>query len=64
VKVLKKPRPRPSELDRRVAAVVKALPFRNPKERRQFALVVLNADAFEQLPWAYQQLILEAEQQN
>jgi hypothetical protein len=62
VKVLKKPRPRPSELDRQVAAVVKALPCRNAKERRQFALVVVNADTFKQLPWAYQQLILEEEQ--
>jgi hypothetical protein len=63
VKVLKKPRPRPNELDRRVAAVVDLIRFLDVKHRRQFMLVVLNTDLFQQLPSAYQRLILDAEAQ-
>jgi hypothetical protein len=63
VKVLKKPRARPNELDRRIAVVLPWIRFQDTKERRQFTLVARHADSFEQLPWAYQQLILDAEQQ-
>jgi hypothetical protein len=64
VKVLKKPRRRPNDLDRRIAVVWPLIQLNGPKERRQFRLVALNAETFEQLPWTYQQLILEAEQRH
>ena len=64
VRVLHKPRARPNDLDRRLAAVLPGLHFKDTKERRQFTLAVLQVDSFEQLPLAYQQLILDAEQKN
>jgi hypothetical protein len=62
VKVLKKPRRRPNDLDRRIAVVWALIQLNGPKERRQFRLVALNTETFEQLPRTYQQLILDAEQ--
>ena len=38
--------------------------FKDTKERRQFTLIALQVDSFEQLPLAYQQLVLDAEQKN
>jgi hypothetical protein len=63
VKVIQKPRRRPNELDRRIARALKWLRFEDDRERRQFTLVALNTETFDQLPGAYQQLIVDAEQQ-
>jgi hypothetical protein len=61
VRLVTKPCRRPNALDRRIAAVVSLIQFKHTKERRKFTLVVLNTEEFDQLPIAYQQLILAAE---
>jgi hypothetical protein len=37
--------------------------FQDARARRRFTHAVLQAESFAQLPWAYQQLIVDAEQQ-
>jgi hypothetical protein len=61
VRVVAPARGRPNDLDRRVATVLAWIPFHDAEHHRRFSLAVAQAELFESLPLADQQLIWEAE---